>query len=79
MLVAQAQRILRMKHRKDIIYRLTFRRIDKAEYYHQLKSIYAYHTRDEIGCRVGNLYDSKIEPGKPFSNKKVIIEVIEVR
>lgn len=79
MLVAQASRILHMKHRKDTMYRLTFRRIEKVEYYRQLKSIYAYHTRDEIGCQIGHLYDSNIEADKPFSNKKVLIEVIEVR
>lgn len=68
-----------MKYKKDIVYRLTFRRHNIYEYYRQLKSIYAYHTRNEIGCLVGHLYDSKIAYDKPFMNKKVKIEVLEIR
>ena len=68
-----------MKYKKDVIYRLTFRRTQHTEYYRQLKSIYAYHNRDEIGCLVGNLYDFKIEYDKPFTNKRVKIELVEIR
>ena len=68
-----------MKHKKDVIYQLTFLRSQHTEYYRQLKSIYAYHTRNEIGCKVGHLYDSKIEYNKPFLNKRVKIEVVEIR
>jgi hypothetical protein len=68
-----------MKHKKEVIYQVSFLRTRQTEFYRQLKSIYIYHTRDEIGCKVGHLYDSKIEYGKPFMNRNVKIEVLEVK
>lgn len=68
-----------MKHKKEVVYQVSFLRTRRIEFYRQLKSIYLYHTREEIGCKIGHLYDSKIDYDKPFVNRNVRIEVVEVR
>ncbi|WP_337043855.1 hypothetical protein [Emticicia sp. 17c] len=68
-----------MRHKRDVIYQLMFKNGKPTEFYRTLKNIYTYHTRDEIGCLVGHLYEAGIAPATPFENKRVKINVVEIR
>lgn len=41
-----------------------------------LKAIYKVYTVDQIGCKVANLWNSKIRDGGPFENKKCVIKKV---
>ena len=68
-----------MKHRKSQAYQLQFKNGNTTEVYNTLKSIYAYHSVEEIGCAVDWLWKKKIGVGNPFENTKVKISLIQIK
>ncbi|MBA4852070.1 hypothetical protein [Emticicia sp. BO119] len=68
-----------MRYSPTNIYLVEFLNGDNPEYYNKLKSIYNHHTRMDIGCCLGHLYDCHISPSNPYQNKKVRIRLIELK
>ncbi len=48
---------------------------DRDHYFGSLQAIYQEFTDAEIGCKIQNLYNFGIKPGKPFENKHCTIKV----
>lgn len=63
---------------KNSIYLLEFKNGQKGNLFRELKRIYTIHTEKEIGCKVNQLYRSKIRVGQPFENKFVKVSLIEL-
>lgn len=68
-----------MRRGKDFLYKIEFKNGKPESHHRTLKSIYDYHSVEDIGCKVEWLWQNKIGIGNSFENEKVQITFIRVK